>query len=140
MPQVSWSATPSEEYWIDVSLGGHHLQVLIDTGFIDPRGQVGFSVDESLYDSIKQSGGFRNYQAYSRVTADGQMSRTESGSLDAQLIAPQTRIRVGPVVHVSVLRGVSGVPNRVGTAFFHRLAGCKVIWDLDKRTWSVEYP
>jgi hypothetical protein len=140
MPQVSWSATPAGEYLIDVNLGGRPLQVLIDTGFIDPRGQVGFSVDESLYDNIKQSGGFRSHQAYSRVTADGQMSRAESGSLDAQLIAPQTRGPVGPIVHVSVLRGVSGVSNRMGLAFVHLLKGCKVIWDLDQRSWSIEYP
>jgi hypothetical protein len=54
MRQVSWSATAHGEYWIDVSLGGRPVQTLIDTGLIDPRGHVGFSIEESLYDSIKQ--------------------------------------------------------------------------------------
>ncbi len=44
MPQVNWSANQSGEYWIDVSLGGHPLQVLIDSGLIDHQGRVGFSV------------------------------------------------------------------------------------------------
>jgi hypothetical protein len=35
---------------------------------------------------------------------------------------------------------VPGIPDRVGMAFFHRLNGCKVIWDLDKREWCIEYP
>jgi len=140
MPQASWNATPPGEYWIDVSLGGRPLQVLIDTGLIDARGEVGFSVEESLYDSIKRSGGFLHHRTHLRLTATGQISPTESGSLDAQLISPQTQSPVGPLVHVFVYRGARRVPNRVGVAFFHRLTGCKVIWDLDQRSWSVEYP
>ncbi len=140
MPQVSWSATPPGEYWIDVSLNGRPLEVLIDTGLIDAQGEVGFSVDASLYDSIKQSGGFQNHRMHIRLTASGQISQTESGSLDAQLIAPQTLTPVGPNAHVRVYRGAPRVPNRAGLAFFHHLTGCKVIWDLDQRSWSIEYP
>jgi len=39
-----------------------------------------------------------------------------------------------------VCRGVEGVPNRVGVVFFHRLAGCRVHWELDSRNWRVEVP
>lgn len=140
MPQAMWSATFRGEYWIDVDLGGHALKVLIDSGLIDSRGQVGFSVDETLYDSIKQAGGFLNHQMHTRLAADGQISLTESGSLNAQLICPQKGNLVGPIVHVYVFRGVLGVPNRVGLAFFHLLKGCKVLWDLDQRSWCIEYP
>jgi hypothetical protein len=38
------------------------------------------------------------------------------------------------------LRGAPGVPDRVGVVFFHRLHGCRVLWELDSRTWCVEYP
>jgi hypothetical protein len=140
MPQVSWSATPHGEYWIDVNLDGRSLQVLIDTGLIDSQGEVGFSVEPSLYDRIKRSGGFRNHRMHIRLTASGQVSQTESGSLDAQLITPQTQTPVGPIVHAFVYRGAPRVPNRVGLAFFHQLTGCRVIWDLDQRSWSIEYP
>jgi hypothetical protein len=114
--------------------------VLIDSGLIDARGQVGFSVDEALYDIIKQAGGFTNHQLHARLTADGQISLLESGSLDAQRMCPQTQSPVGPIVHVSVFRGAAGVPNRVGVVFFHLLTGCKVFWDLDQRDWCIEYP
>lgn len=140
MPQACWSANHRGEYWIDVNLGSQPIQVLIDSGLIDGRGHVGFSIDENLYDKIKQAGGFVTHQMHSRLTANGQISITESGSLDAQLISPQTGSRVGPIVHIFVFRGVPGVPNRVGLAFFHLPKGCKVEWDLDRRTWCIEVP
>jgi hypothetical protein len=140
MPRACWSATAHGEYWIDVSLGGHPLKVLVDSGLIDSRGQVGFSIDQSIYDQIKQAGDFHFHQMHARLNANGQVSLTESGSLNAQLVCPQTHGRVGPVVHVSVFRGVPGVPNRAGLAFFHLLKGCKVVWELDQRSWCIEYP
>jgi len=140
MPQVCWSATQAGEYWIDVSLGGHALQVLIDSGLIDRRGQVGFSIDQALYDGFKQAGRFANHQMHARLTANGQISLAESGSLVAQLISPQSGTLVGPIVPVYVFRGYPGVPNRAGIAFFHLLKGCKVLWDLDQRRWCIELP
>jgi len=140
MPTTSWNANPRGEYWIDVSLGGQHFSVLIDTGLIDSRGQVGFSIDPTLYDRIKQAGGFRSHQSHSRLTASGQISVTESGSLDAQLLSPPSRIPVGPVVDIYVFRGAAGVPDRVGVAFFHLLRGCNVTWDLDQRLWTINCP
>lgn len=140
MPQVCWTAATRGEYWVDVNLGGQPFKVLVDTGLLDAREQVGFSIEQTWYDKLKQSGQFRAHQTHTRLSADGQLSMTESGSLDAQLICPRTRKLVGPVVHVYVFRGVPGVPDRVGMAFFHRLKGCKVLWDLDKRAWCVDYP
>jgi hypothetical protein len=73
MPQVSWNANARGEYWLDVRLGGHSLQVLVDTGMIDAKGQVGFSIDEALYDSIKAARGFAAHQIHARFTAEGQI-------------------------------------------------------------------
>jgi hypothetical protein len=140
MPDVSWTADPSGAYWIDVQLAGRPFNVLIDTGLIDRLGEVGFSIEASDYDAIKKAGGFRKHQIHSRMMADGTLLITESGSLDAQLICPQTLNLVGPVAHVYVYRGAPGVPDRVGLAFFHQLKGCKVLWDLDQRTWRIDYP
>jgi len=140
MPQACWTANSRGEYWIDVLLGGRPLRVLIDTGLIDGHGQVGFSIEETLYDQIKQSGGFRQHQMHSRLTASGHVSMTESGALDAQLLCPQSQVPVGPIASVYVFRGAIAVPDRVGIAFFHRLSGCKVSWELDLRRWCVEYP
>lgn len=140
MPQLCWFANARGEYWIDVNLGGRPLEVLIDTGMIDAKGQVGFSVEETLYDAIKVAGGFAAHQIHLRMTADGQITATESGSLDAQLLDPQSQTAVGPVVHVYVYRGAAGVPDRVGPPFFHHLKGCRIVWDLDQRSWTIEYP
>src|SRR5207253_46811 len=140
MPKACWIASGRGEYWLDVHLGGRPLKVLIDTGLLDARGQVGFSVEPALYDDIKRAGGFQAHQIHTRLDANGQISLTESGSLDAQLLCPVTGKPVGPAVHVFVFRGAAGVPDRAGMAFFHGLKGCKVQWDLDKREWCVEYP
>src|SRR5258708_1764010 len=140
MPSASWHANAHNEYWIDVLLGGQPMQVLIDTGLIDRHGVVGFSIDASDYDRISQAGGFRAFKIHRRLMANGQIGTTESGSLDAQLISPQTQQPVGPVVDVYVYRGALGVPDRVGLAFFHHLKGCKVSWDLDQRLWQIDCP
>jgi hypothetical protein len=81
MPQACWLANQRGEYWIDVALGGLRLLVLIDTGLIDSRGQIGFSVGPARYEQIKLAGGFQSHQTHMRLTADGQVSQTESGSL-----------------------------------------------------------
>lgn len=81
MPQVCWNANPRGEYWIDVELGGHPLQVLIDSGLIDAHGQVGFSINPSTYDRIKQSSGFLNRLMHTRLTR----SRTRRPSVMPRL-------------------------------------------------------
>ncbi len=45
MPQVCWTATAGGEYWLDVDLAGSPFRVLIDTGLLDARGQIGFSIE-----------------------------------------------------------------------------------------------
>lgn len=63
-----------------------------------------------------------------------------SGQTTAQLLDPTTRQPIGPHMSIEVFRGDSRVPSRVGVVFFHRRAGCRVFWDLEKRSWGVEYP
>lgn len=140
MAQVSWKGTADGRYQIDVALGGLEVPLMIDLGLIDPGDQVGFSIEPGLYDQLKQAGAFGLLRTYSRIDASGQISQTESGLVSSQLICPTTRQRVGPRVQLYVLRGKPGVPDRVGVVFFHRLAGCRVLWDLDTRTWCIDYP
>jgi hypothetical protein len=127
MPQACWQAAADGPYWIDIALESQDFRLLIDLGLIDAHNRVGFSIDPTLYDHLNQSGQFVGHLLHSRLDANGRISLTESGSLDAQLIHPVSRQRIGPVVHLHVFRGASGVPNRVGLAFFHNLVGCKVL-------------
>ena len=138
MPQLCWYVSAHGEYWIDVSLAGRPFKVLVDTGLINVAGKVGFSIDEFQYDAMKNSGCFGRHLNHTRLMANGQIARSESGSLRAQLICPQTGVGMGPVVEVFAYRGVAGVPNRVGLTFFHLLKGCKVLWDLDQRSWCIK--
>lgn len=140
MPSVSWKASARGEYWIDVALDGQPLQVLVDSGLIDARGEVGFSIDLSLYDSFKKAGRLEKPKLHTRLLADGNIAITESGILDSQLFCPLMQIPVGPVVRIRAYRGMPGVPERVGVAFFHLLKRCTVVWDLDQRTWRIDYP
>jgi hypothetical protein len=140
MPRASWTANHRNEYWIDVLLGGSAMEFLIDTGLIDSHGVVGFSIDAAEYDRVKNAGGFSDHQKHIRLMANGQIGQTESGALKAQLISPQSKSMIGPVVDVYVYRGAPGVPDRVGLAFFHLLKGCAVVWDLDQRLWQIDCP
>jgi len=140
MAQVCWQGSADGSYWIDVALGSLEISLMIDLGLVDARQQVGFSIEPGLYDQLKLAGDLAQFQMHARLDASGQISQTESGLIPAQLVSPVRRGRVGPTVLLYVLRGNSGVPNRVGVVFFHQLAGCRVLWDLDTRTWCVEYP
>jgi hypothetical protein len=140
MADVSWQAAPDGRYWIDVALGGHVARVMIDLGLVDPLQAVGFELDPSLYDHLKQAGLLSRFQYRFRRDANAKISGSESGHIDAQLVDPSTKQRIGPVVSLHVCRGVAGVPSRVGVVFFHQLIGCRVVWVLDSRTWRIECP
>jgi hypothetical protein len=140
MPQVCWQGLADGSYQIDVALGSLEVPLMIDLGLVDPRHQVGFSIEPPLYDQLKQAGALAHLQMHSRLDASGQISQRESGLISSQLICPTNHQRIGPLVQLYTLRGNPGVPNRVGVAFFHHLTGCRVLWDLDRRTWCIEYP
>ena len=140
MPRVSWRAMASGHYWIDVVLGTSHLTVMIDLGLVDPLDMVGFEVEQSFYDRIKQAGQFASFLWRSKRDASGRKRWSESGLIAAQCVDPGTKLAVGPQVQIYVSCGVQGVPNRVGVNFFHRLSRCQIIWELDPRTWAIQYP
>lgn len=140
MSSACWTTAADGRYWIDIELGGRDVSLMLDTGIVDPLGQVGFEVDSGLYDALKRGKRLSNFAGRSRRDSSGRYVPSEIGWCDARLIDPGSRRRVGPVVRLAVYRGVVGVPSRVGLLFFHHLTGCRVVWDLDARLWCVEYP
>src|SRR4051794_34236959 len=129
MMVLTWHCTADGRYWIDVAVGSVDCRLMVDTGIVDPRDQVGLEIDPAIYDRLKQTGQFSHYMRRSRRDASGIVRVFEIGQTTAQLIDPVGRVRVGPVADVYVLRGAAGVPDRVGLVFFHRLTGCRVNWD-----------
>ena len=113
---------------------------MVDSGLVDPLGLIGFELEPSVYDSLDQGGFLTQIQTRRSRNASGQYSHAKSGLTNAQLLDPVTGQPVGPSVQLYVSRGKQGLPNRVGVVFFHRLKGCRILWDLDSRTWWIEYP
>lgn len=126
MPQSSWAADSEGLHWVEIAIGDRELPTLVDLGLADRRGQVGISIEPVLYDHFKQSGFFARHLVHARLDASGRVSITESGEILSRIIEPVSRTPVGPAVRLFAFRGTQGVPNRIGVAFFHHLAGCKV--------------
>jgi hypothetical protein len=140
MPQVTWPAAPDGRYWIDVRVGGYDLQVMIDTGLVDAKHEVGFELEPAVYAQLLGAGRLVAAAPRIRRDAGGTKVPIRVGSTDAQLLCPVAKQPVGPPVAIHVAEGAVGVPTRVGIEFFHRLTGCRVLWDLDSRLWSMDYP
>ena len=140
MPSIVAALAPDGSFWMDVAIAHHRLNLMVDTGFVDPLNRVGVALEPMLYDALHGVGLVRREQRRHGHDASGHRYEVLTGIVDAQLVDPVSRAVVGPLVRVRALRGVPGVPSRVGVAFFHRLAGCRVIWELDQRTWCIEYP
>ena len=140
MPQASWSIGHENSYWLDVAIGHHRLYLMIDTGFVDPNDEVGIALEESVYDALQHAGLIGNEDFRLSTDASGHQRSVVTGLVTARLLAPSSSGVVGPPVQSRALRGSVGVAARVGIAFFHGLAGSRVIWDLDQRTWCIEYP
>lgn len=140
MARVCWQAAPNGGYWMDVAVGPRDCRLMVDLGLVDPRNQIGCTLDPSEYDALKQLGLLSGIRTRLSRDASGRYSTIETARTTAQLIDPDTTQRVGPVVRLYVSRGVPSVPGRVGVSFFHGLSGCEVVWDIDARKWCVEYP
>jgi hypothetical protein len=140
MPQAQWPFAPDGRYWIDVALAGHGLRVMIDLGLVDPLDRVAFEIDPSLFDALERAGDFSDIERRTRRDASGRLTGFHTGLVAIQLLDPISRQPIGPAVRLYAGRGTSGVPNRVGVVFFHHLVGCQVNWDLDQRTWRIDYP
>lgn len=139
MGLISWQANPAGAYWIDVIVGHLALNVMVDTGLTDPRRQLGFALEPPIYNQLKQAGQLVRFCTRVSRDASGQYATAETAETAAQLLDARAGQPAGPIVRVFVCRGASGVPSRVGVAFFHHLSGCRVQWNLDAQTWTIEY-
>src|SRR5260370_38026255 len=140
MPQALWRAAADGRYRIDVVVGNYNLQAMLDSGLVDPLHLVGFELEPSIYDLLENSGWLTPQRTRTWRNASGQITTAKSGLTTAQLLDPVTGQPVGPHVQLFATRGKPGVPSRVGVVFFHRLQGCRVLLDLDRRTSCLEHP
>jgi hypothetical protein len=139
MNKTIWNAAPDGRYWLDIAVGSHASVLMIDVGIVDPKEEVGCEVEPVIYDFLLLTGQLGPNCPRSKRDASGRTTTTESALTTMQLLDPQNRHGIGPSVQLYVCRGVAGVPSRVGVVFFHRLAGCRVLWELDQRQWCIEY-
>jgi hypothetical protein len=140
MAQARWQAAADGRYRIDVMIGNLYVHVMIDLGLVDPLDLIGFELEPSIYDRLDQSGFLVQKLTRQFRSATGQQTSRHSGLTNAQLLDSVTGQPIGPSVQLFASRGDPGIPNRAGVVFFHRLKGCRILWDLDSRTWCVEYP
>jgi hypothetical protein len=140
MPLACWPVGSRGRYVVDVAVSGIATRCAIDLGLTDPLDKLGFELEPALYDQLRRSGGLSHLERRERLDSGGRRTVMSTGLLTAQLIDPLTRQVVGPRVAVYAARGAPGLSSRVGVVFFHRLSGCRVVWELDTRTWCVEYP
>jgi len=140
MNRACWPAAADGRYWIDVALGAKPIRVMLDTGVTDTAGQVAFDMSPAEYDALDRSGQLIGAGTRLRRDASNRWVHLPVGFLAAQLLDPVGGARIGPPVRCLAARNFVSVPSRVGVVFFHRLTGCRVIWELDQRSWCVEYP
>jgi hypothetical protein len=140
MPQARWQAAVDGRYRVDVALGTQELAAMVDLGLVDPRDRVGFAVEPAVYHQLKQAGQLARFMRRSRRDASGRIAWFDPGVATAQFVHSASHQRIGPVVSVGIACGAPGVVSRVGVVFFHHLAGCKAVWELDQRIWEVHWP
>ena len=137
---LTWPATARSEYVIDVVIGGLAAATMVDSGLVDPAQLVGFELAPALFDELQQGGMLKELATRTRRDAGGQMSVMRVGRVSTFLARPATAEVAGPEVKVFVARSHVGLPSRVGIVFFHKLEGCRVVWDCSARTWSIQLP
>jgi hypothetical protein len=118
MMSANWPCTSDGRYWLDVGLGNLDLQLMVDTGIIDPLNQIGVELDPAFYDTLKRSGQFRSFRYRTRRDASGTFAGAESGLLSAQLIDPISRTRIGPMVRAYASR-LTHLPSRTRHIFVY---------------------
>ncbi len=140
MPLVCWPVHADGCYIVDMLIARVQQRLVVDTGLYDDKGEVGFELSPAFYDGCVRSGTLTPLGHKVRRDSSGRTVRLACGIVQAQLFDPTLNSGVGPAVKLLAMRGASGLPSRVGIEFFHRLAGCRVDWDLSARRWCVEYP
>ena len=137
MATATWQCSANGRYWLDVLVGSLQVSLMIDTGLVDPEQRVGIELEPHLFDQLEQSGKLSGRALRIRKDAGGHASPLYCAAVDASLTTPETSQPLGPSIRIHVARGVAGVPSRVGVAFFHKLPGCRVVWDCSAKTWSI---
>ncbi|MFO0808861.1 MAG: hypothetical protein U0746_09580 [Gemmataceae bacterium] len=140
MTRSCWTAQPNETYWIDLALGPAATQLMIDTGLVDPQGQIGLELDGQMFDDLEFAKHLLRAGYTWRRDSSGHKQKLPIGFLGVRLLDPNTKLPVGPAVTSFAVRNFPGIPSRVGVAFFHALTGCRIDWDLSARVWCVECP
>jgi hypothetical protein len=113
---------------------------MVDTGFIDPNDEVGIALEKTVYSVLQHAGLIGSEDMRLSTDASGHQKAVVTGLVTAQLLAASTQGVLGSPIQIRALCGAAGVPSRIGVAFFHRLTGCRVLWNLDQRTWCIECP
>ncbi len=140
MEIISWPAEPDGRYVIRVLMEGIPVRAMIDTGLVDPIGQVAFELHPAIYDQLRQAGRLSHRRFRFRRDASGRKRALESGMVIVSLAMPDDReIAIGPEIRVHVARGAEQLPNRVGVVFFHRLPNCSVEWNCTVREWTIRF-
>jgi hypothetical protein len=140
MTRTCWPAASDGRYVLDIAVGTLPCRLMLDTGLVDPTGQVGFEIDQALFDFLEQSGQLLRVGRRPRSDSSGRSVWLRTGFVVARLLDPATKSPIEPAVRCLALRNVSGVPSRVGVTFFHLLTGCRADWDFDNRNWCIECP
>jgi hypothetical protein len=107
---------------------------------VDSLDWIGLELEPNYFDRLIQTGHMAAGAPRQRRDSSGQFVLGQTGQTQAQLLDPTSGRRVGPVITLGAFRGAAGLPSRVGVVFFHRLTGCRVLWDLDGQSWCIEYP
>jgi len=103
MTRVCWPAAAGGHYWLDIALGTLPCRLMLDTGLVDPRGQVGFEIDPTMFDLLEQSGQLLAAGIRSRLDSSGTSVSLKTGFLTALLLDPTTLRTVGPPVQCLAL-------------------------------------
>jgi hypothetical protein len=140
MTRACWPAAASGRYYLDIALGTMPCRLMLDTGLVDPVGDVGFETNPALFDGLEQARQLVKGVRRPRHDSSGRVVRLKTGFVVARLLDPATGSQIGPTVRCLALRNFAGVPSRVGIAFFHRLSGCRADWDFDARLWCIDCP
>ena len=140
MGQITYNVSPTGAYFINVRVGNLEIPVVVDLGLTDPAGQIGFALAPEIFDRLEQSGQLSRPRGRISRDASGHFSTVKSAESIACLVDPASHQPVGPNTRIFISRGAPSVPSRVGVVFFHRLAECRVIWELDRRSWIILYP
>lgn len=140
MPLVCWDHRADGWFVIDLLVAGQVHGCRVDTGLVDRSGDMGLELNPVFYDGCLRANRLTPMQRRERRDASGRRIVKDCGIVQAQLFDTTLGIGVGPAVKLLAMRGDSGLDSRVGVVFFHRLAGCRVDWDLSARRWCVQYP